>query len=477
MPDNSLNQSPAYITFYDCIFNGSVQLKFDAYTIANTNTASFFRCIFNNSVSTPPDYVFLLGQSWPQDFVNKATIDENGFYSDLSNTSSYIIFKDCTGVPSNSVHYTSYNVLSDTTISNLQTKNNCISNITAYINCSLELTSNNLSYYADYRNNNDLENCIGFLPIQYTTPTLIKLSAGTHTAPQGYNYSIRNKNFSIIGEDCALFSHVSLISSIFNIATAYVDTKNISISNIKFASNVVFGSNVSGYPHHQYGHIFNNCYFNAITFPTNVGNTTNYVGNITFYDCIFASAFTINAGNATAAYTNTISFVRCIFTSTGTNITNNLATRYSNYLVFENCTGINVNSAFYTSKGINTNNAITPTATLNANTIIKIGGSASQFLKADGTVDSSTYLTSATLAAQLTSYGVISTYPSFSMTCNSTNPLTVISGFIARKCTTSGGIGFVYLSIPAFGITLLQIILLYILPAVLSPLDTGRQIL
>ena len=52
----------------------------------------------------------------------------------------------------------------------------------------------------------------------------------------------------------------------------------------------------------------------------------------------------------------------------------------------------------YVNKTSGSGNAVTIVGTLNATTLVKNGGTSTQFLKADGSVDSSTYLTSASLS-------------------------------------------------------------------------------
>jgi hypothetical protein len=59
----------------------------------------------------------------------------------------------------------------------------------------------------------------------------------------------------------------------------------------------------------------------------------------------------------------------------------------------------------YVNKTSGSGNAVTIIGTLNATTLVKSGGTSSQFLKADGSVDSSTYLTSASLSGYVATTG------------------------------------------------------------------------
>jgi len=103
----------------------------------------------------------------------------------------------------------------------------------------------------------------------------------------------------------------------------------------------------------------------------------------------------------------------------------------------------------YINKASGSGNAATIIGTLNATTLVKSGGTASQFLKADGSVDSSTYATTTALAAYLplaggTLTGALSgTSATFSSAVTSTGTLTAgaSNGNIRIKGSTDGFLG------------------------------------
>jgi hypothetical protein len=103
----------------------------------------------------------------------------------------------------------------------------------------------------------------------------------------------------------------------------------------------------------------------------------------------------------------------------------------------------------YINKASGSGNAATIIGTLNATTLVKSGGTASQFLKADGSVDSSTYATTTALAAYLplaggTLTGALSgTSATFSsaVTSNGTLVAGLSNGNIRIKGSTDGFLG------------------------------------
>jgi hypothetical protein len=101
----------------------------------------------------------------------------------------------------------------------------------------------------------------------------------------------------------------------------------------------------------------------------------------------------------------------------------------------------------YINKASGSGNAATIIGTLNATTLVKSGGTASQFLKADGSVDSSTYLTTASASSTYlplaggTLTGALSgTSATFSGSVTATSTSSLFKeGYIIRASTTSGG--------------------------------------
>ena len=102
----------------------------------------------------------------------------------------------------------------------------------------------------------------------------------------------------------------------------------------------------------------------------------------------------------------------------------------------------------YVNKTSGSGNAVTIIGTLNATTLVKSGGTSTQFLKADGSVDSSTYLTSASLSGYVDTTGDQSiagqkTFTGFAYFDNTiflkqTTSISFISGYNSIAASSSG---------------------------------------
>ena len=97
-------------------------------------------------------------------------------------------------------------------------------------------------------------------------------------------------------------------------------------------------------------------------------------------------------------FSGLLSGVNASFTSSGSSDTVGI-THSSGSGIALNITKGGNGEGIYVNKSSGSGNAVTIVGTLNATTLVKNGGTSSQFLKADGSVDSSTYLTTGTAAS------------------------------------------------------------------------------
>jgi hypothetical protein len=96
--------------------------------------------------------------------------------------------------------------------------------------------------------------------------------------------------------------------------------------------------------------------------------------------------------------THTLLAAKGTFTSSGSSDTVGI-THSSGSGIALNITKGGNGEGIYVNKSSGSGNAVTIVGTLNATTLVKNGGTSSQFLKADGSVDSSTYLTTGTASS------------------------------------------------------------------------------
>ena len=102
--------------------------------------------------------------------------------------------------------------------------------------------------------------------------------------------------------------------------------------------------------------------------------------------------------------------------------------------------------ALYINKTSGSGNAVTIVGTLEATTIVKTGGTSSQFLKADGSVDTNTYLTSYTETQTLDAVTDLGNTTTNAITVGGltstsvTTPLIESSGLLIIDADTSGGL-------------------------------------
>jgi hypothetical protein len=140
---------------------------------------------------------------------------------------------------------------------------------------------------------------------------------------------------------------------------------------------------------------------------TGAGTTAQYVrGDGTLATMPDISGFVPYTG-ATANVdlgTHTIIAAKGTFSSSGSGDTVGI-THSSGSGIALNISKAGNGEGIYVNKTSGSGNAVTIIGTLNATTLVKSGGTSTQFLKADGSVDSSTYLTSASLSGYVATTG------------------------------------------------------------------------
>lgn len=140
---------------------------------------------------------------------------------------------------------------------------------------------------------------------------------------------------------------------------------------------------------------------------TGAGTTAQYVrGDGTLASMPDISGFvpyTGATGNVDLG-THTIIAAKGTFSSSGSGDTVSI-THSSGSGIALNISKAGNGEGIYVNKTSGSGNAVTIIGTLNATTLVKSGGTSTQFLKADGSVDSSTYLTSASLSGYVDTTG------------------------------------------------------------------------
>ena len=183
---------------------------------------------------------------------------------------------------------------------------------------------------------------------------------------------------------------------------------------------------------------------------TGAGTTAQYVrGDGTLATMPDISGFVPYTG-ATANVdlgTHTIIAAKGTFSSSGSDNTVNI-THSSGSGIALNISKAGNGEGIYVNKTSGSGNAATIIGTLNATTLVKSGGTSTQFLKADGSVDSSTYLTSASLSGYVDTTGDQSiagqkTFTGFAYFDNTiflkqTTSISFISGYNSIAASSSG---------------------------------------
>lgn len=140
---------------------------------------------------------------------------------------------------------------------------------------------------------------------------------------------------------------------------------------------------------------------------TGAGTTAQYVrgdGTLaTLPDIAGFVPYTGATGNVNLG-THTIIAAKGTFSSSGSSDTVGI-THSSGSGISLNIIKGGSGEGIYVNKTSGSGNAVTIIGTLNATTLVKSGGTSAQFLKADGSVDSSTYLTSASLSGYVATSG------------------------------------------------------------------------
>jgi hypothetical protein len=140
---------------------------------------------------------------------------------------------------------------------------------------------------------------------------------------------------------------------------------------------------------------------------TGAGTTAQYVrgdGTLaTLPDIAGFVPYTGATGNVNLG-THTIIAAKGTFSSSGSGDTVSI-THSSGSGIALNITKGGNGEGIYVNKTSGSGNAVTIIGTLNATSLVKSGGTSAQFLKADGSVDSSTYLTSASLSGYVATTG------------------------------------------------------------------------
>jgi hypothetical protein len=144
--------------------------------------------------------------------------------------------------------------------------------------------------------------------------------------------------------------------------------------------------------------------------------------------------------NGTGRFTGALSGTSASFASSGGGDTFTINHSSGSGIALNITKGGN-GEGLYINKTSGTGNAATIIGTLNATTLVKSGGTSSQFLKADGSVDSSTYLTtSAASSTYLPLTGGTLTGPLGGTSATFSNNVTTAGYFIAPAAATSGGV-------------------------------------
>lgn len=209
---------------------------------------------------------------------------------------------------------------------------------------------------------------------------------GVNTIQSALNAVVNNSYSSIQLSSSVFIETVVLIKSNYTLVgpahifgnmtfgVLGIDTDNISIKDVVVAGNLTFITDIT---YHGLKHYFSGCEFQGgVIFPT---APLKGGQSITFVDCVFSGSSAITFHNIL----NNIYFIRCEFK--GQTITNNQLT--SARLVFRNCRGLPTLSLGNCVKvGLNESVSGSSSFTL-------VDSTNTALLRADGTTDANTYLT------------------------------------------------------------------------------------
>jgi hypothetical protein len=216
--------------------------------------------------------------------------------------------------------------------------------------------------------------------ISLSAGNTIRLSSGEWTE----NVTCFNQNYTICGAPCAMYNQMTQIVGNFNIGSTLASSiqTRIRLKDLKIIGNLVFNNDAV---YQQLRTYIDNCDISGtITFPTSVVNTSGL--GIYFTNCSFSGS-----NNPLCTIPNqalyTIYFTDCTFNSQP--ITNNLSAGNFSRLIFTNCSILP--SLSLGNCVLNGLNASAVVSSLTAGSIT-LGGASTSFLKGNGSLDTTSYL-------------------------------------------------------------------------------------